>query len=79
MPRCAALLRPLNSLLAKTKSNVKTLAWNDTAVMAFYNVKEALANATLLVHPEHDAPMCIMTDASDSAYFNSTYKTNGSL
>ena len=34
---------------------------------AFANVKEALANATLLVHPEHDAPTCIMTDASDSA------------
>ena len=28
-------------------------------------MKEALADATLLVYPKPDAPTCVMTDASD--------------
>ena len=30
-------------------------------------MKDALSNATLLVHPQSDAPTCIITDASDTA------------
>ncbi len=61
------LLQPLNLLLAGTKSNSKTLIWSEAATSAFNSVKEALANATLLVHPELGAPTCIMTDASETA------------
>ena len=67
VPHCAMLLQPLNSLLTGSKNTSKTLDWNDTACAAFSNVKEALANATLLVHPQADAPTCIMTDASADA------------
>ncbi len=34
---------------------------------AFNNVKSALADASLLVHPTPDTPTSIMTDASDIA------------
>ena len=32
---------------------------------AFKRVKQQLADATLLVHPTVDAPLCLITDASD--------------
>jgi cleavage and polyadenylation specificity factor subunit 1 len=67
IPTCANTLQPLNALLAKSKSTTKTVVWNDAANVAFSTIKEALANATLLAHPEPDAPTCIMTDASDVA------------
>ena len=65
-PGCAATLKPLNALLAATKGT-STLAWDETSTTAFTNIKNALANATLLVHPEQNAPACIMTDASEMA------------
>jgi len=34
---------------------------------AFANIKQALAQATLLFHPKPDAPTCIITDASNVA------------
>jgi hypothetical protein len=66
IPHCAAILKPLNSLLAGTKGNA-ILAWNDTCTTAFTEIKNALASATLLVHPEQNSPTCIMTDASEVA------------
>ncbi len=35
--------------------------------VAFYHVKEALTNASLLVHPTADAPTSMVTDAFDVA------------
>ena len=67
MPHCAALLQPLNVLLVGTKKHTKTLPWNHPATLALANVKEAIAKATLLVHPELEAPTCIMTDALETA------------
>lgn len=66
LPGCAATLKPLNALLAGTKGNA-ALAWDDTSTAAFADIKLALANATLLVHPEPNAPTCIMADASELA------------
>ena len=43
------------------------LQWTDDATAAFQEIKDALVNATLLVHPQPDAPINIMTDASDIA------------
>lgn len=67
IPHCATLLQPLHLLLAKTNSNAKTLNWSDATEVAFNGVKEALADATLLVHPVPGAPTTIMTDASETA------------
>ena len=66
IPGCATILKPLNALLTATKGNA-TLAWDEASTVAFANIKNALANATLLVHPEQNAPTSIMTDASEVA------------
>ena len=67
IPNCSAILHPLNDLLSSTKTKTQELHWNTNATEAFQTVKATLANVTLLVHPKPNAPMCIMTDASDKA------------
>ena len=67
IPRCAYILAPLNALLKSTSTNSRSLQWNSDATSSFQQIKEALAKATLLVHPKPDAPINIMTDASDVA------------
>lgn len=65
IPKGATLLRPLNLLLAR--SAPKTLVLTEDATSAFSSVKNILADATLLVHPQPGASTCIMTDASEAA------------
>ena len=48
------------------KSNFD-LKWNETADLAFIESKQILANETILVHPDHSAPLNITCDASDFA------------
>ena len=67
IPQCADILTPLNALLKSTPNNSRKLQWTDNATSAFMDIKMALAAATLLVHPKPDAPINIMTDASDIA------------
>ena len=64
IPAAAQLMSPLFEALT---SQTKTLVWNDTMTQAFDNIKKALAKATLLAHPRHDAPISLTTDASDRA------------
>ena len=45
--------------------NYRELKWTDTATTAFQEIKDALANTTLLVHPQPDAPINVMMDTSD--------------
>lgn len=67
VPRCAAILHPLHALLKGARRPSDTLAWTEAATAAFSQSKNALAAATLLVHPTPDAPTCVMADASDVA------------
>ncbi len=67
IPHCAATLKPITDLLKGGSRSSDSLTWSDSATAAFDNVKQALADATLLVHPTPDAPTCLMTDASDIA------------
>ena len=67
IPKYAAILMPLNSLLKTTATNSRALQWTPLATTAFRNIKDALADATLLVHPKPNAPLNVMTDASDVA------------
>ena len=46
------------------RNQYNSLTWNDDAIAAFRNTKEALATASLLSYPAPDAPTCLMTDAS---------------
>ena len=65
IPGCAHILQPLHLLLTGSTKSERTLVWTPTAEAAFKEVKDALSNAILLVHPQSDAPTCIVTDASD--------------
>ena len=67
IPCCATILTPLNSMLKSTAPNNRELCWTTAATAAFQEIKDALANATILVHPQPDAPINVMTDASDIA------------
>ena len=67
IPHAATILQPLNHLLSTPKDKASKLTWTADATTAFTTIKEALAKATLLFHPQPDAPTSIMTDASDVA------------
>ena len=67
IPHAATILQPLNRLLSTPKDKASKLTWTADATTAFTTIKEALAKATLLFHPQPDAPTSIMTDASDVA------------
>ena len=71
IPNCADNLKPLNQLLTAANEGHTRLPpklnfdWNESANSAFIKSKQILANATLLVHPDHSAPLNITCDASD--------------
>ncbi len=64
IPRAAHLLYPLNAALRK---DAGPFTWTDAMQSAFVTAKNALADATMLVHPKADAPLGIASDASDKA------------
>ena len=67
LPHAADLLYPLTQLLGNSNSGTKEVNWTEIALGAFNAAKDALANATLLNHPQPSAQLAIMTDASDVA------------
>lgn len=70
LPRASEILKPLFKMIAdknKEKTSRKVLQWRADAIEAFDESKRALANATLLVHPVIDAPLALITDASELA------------
>ena len=67
VPNFASLLSPLYKYLGNKYNNTKEIVWTEDSIAAFEAAKTALADATLLAHPKHDAPLSIATDASDVA------------
>ena len=67
VPNCAKILEPLNKLLSFPEKDPHHLALGKEATTAFITIKQALADAILLVHPKPHAPTCIMADTSDCA------------
>jgi transposase InsO family protein len=64
IPGCAAILQPLTDLL---RGKAKTLLFTDEARQAFTRLKEAISNIASLDHLDPEAPLSIITDASDTA------------
>ena len=64
IPAAARMMLPLFGALT---GKPKTLIWKEEMVKAFQDTKAALAEATLLTHPRHDAPTALTADASDQA------------
>ena len=66
IPSAAKVMQPLYQAVAG-KSKQKNLTWSEDMIRAFTDTKEALANATMLVHPRFNAPTALTVDASDIA------------
>ena len=49
------------------KASPKRLNWSEDMQASFDSIKEALANSTMLHHPDPNLPLAITTDASDVA------------
>ena len=64
VPSAAALMQPLYKAIDMKH---KLLVWTSELDKAFRESKEALAKATMLVHPGHEAPTSLTVDASDVA------------
>ena len=68
LPNCAKSLAPVTDLLRHhPKRSRKPLVWTPESEAAFVDIKNALANATLLTHPSSDLPTSLAVDASDTA------------
>ena len=66
LPHIAGTLAPLYDALAG-KKKYATLTWSSQMDDAFITAKDALADATLLIHPVADAPTALTVDASQIA------------
>ena len=64
--RGAHVMRPLYEAL-KGKTPNQAIDWTGEREGAFEDTKAALAQAAMLAHPSHTAPVAITTDASDYA------------
>ena len=62
IPHCAGRLHLLHQVLSSS-----SFTWSAACQEAYQFCKSALANATLLVHPQRDAPTSITSDASENA------------
>ena len=56
VPGGAAILAPLNCMLSSDQHCAAPLDWSPTAEAAFNNIKEPLANASLLAHSKARCP-----------------------
>lgn len=64
LPHAATILSPLNDVAGRrgTKTEIQ---WTDQMSTAFEESKEMLAQAASLAHPHGDAPLAVLSDASD--------------
>ena len=64
LPRIAAVLQPLYAAATEQLEHGQKMEWTPTLQKAFDYSKQRLRDHTLLVHPDPDAPLAIVTDPS---------------
>lgn len=67
LPDAARIQAPLHDLLQGNVKGKTPIQWPPHAQDAFVLCKRTLADAALLAHPQPDAPLTLITDASDSS------------
>ncbi|CAH2097753.1 unnamed protein product [Euphydryas editha] len=67
LPNSAQIQAPLNSLLAGSVKASHPVNLTGNTLASFEQCKESLSNAALLAHPDSDAKLALVTDASDLA------------
>ena len=66
LPNIAQIMAPLNEILSGKPRKNAQINWTPQAIKAFEEAKTALAQATLLHHPDPDLPTAIAVDASST-------------
>ena len=64
LPKIAAILQPLYATATKKLERGQKFVWTSELQTAFDNSKQRLREHTQLVHPDPEAPLAIVTDAS---------------
>lgn len=67
IPNAVQSQAPLNALLTGSAKGSHPVHFTSEETTAFNNCKESLCKAAMLAHPDCEAKLAIMTDASDSA------------
>lgn len=67
LPNAAKIQAPLNALLTGSVKGSHPVTIAGEAADAFQRCKDSLCHATLLIHPDLDARLGLVTDASDTA------------
>ncbi|CAK1603499.1 unnamed protein product [Parnassius mnemosyne] len=67
LPNATQKQAPLYNLLTGAVKGRQPISLNGEAAKAFEECKRSLANATLLAHPDCEAKLALVTDASDGA------------
>lgn len=66
LPGAAKLQAPLNGLTAGCVKSTQAIKLQDETLAAFEKCKESLCKAALLAHPDCEAQLAVVTDASDT-------------
>ncbi|MDY6930035.1 MAG: RNase H-like domain-containing protein [Pseudomonadota bacterium] len=64
IPKCASIMQPLTDLL---RGGERKFSMTDPARQSFIELKHAISKIAMLTHPVPNAPLSIVTDASDVA------------
>ena len=64
---CSHIFYPLNAMLSGPPKSNRRIVWTPNTEAAFLEIKDAIAEATLLVHSQVDALIHLPTDTSDLA------------
>lgn len=67
IPNAARIQAPLNALLAGAVKGSQPITLKGDALKAFDETKKSLSTAALLTHPNSQAKLALITDASDTA------------
>lgn len=65
---CAELFRNLDALLCRRRRSNEWFPLPNAADQVFSDIKHAIANVTILLHPKHNALTCITTDTYNTAF-----------
>ena len=70
VPAAAQLMWPLVATFLGRAQRLKQctlLSWTEDMLQNFNATKQVLADATMLAHPQHDAPIALSMDTSNTA------------
>lgn len=77
LPNAASIQAPLHALLTDNVKGAKPIDISGKSLEAFQNCKESLCRAALLAHPDFNAKIAMVTDASENAIGAAIHQRRG--